>query len=346
MSARTGISWCDSTKNLWSGCTPVSPGCAHCYAERDSKRYGYDFSQLHRHSTRNAAELCKWNDLPFYECQGCGARYAPTNEQNELKTCAYCLEPDVVVNDVRRRVFINSQSDFFDNRVPQEWRDEAYAIFERCPNLDIILLTKRIGNVRKMVPQRWLESWPKHVRIGATFCNQEELERDLYKLLDLPAPVRFISFGPLLSDISFEGLFANPDGVRVNGAVYFDATNALEQIQWVIVEGESGPGARPMHPDWVRSIRDQCITCEVPFHFKQWGEWMPVDGPLVGTAFGFHGRPEGFENGWIELDGSTTPYSDHRNRSAYTTYIVGKVGKKAAGRLLDGREWNGFPRAA
>jgi len=310
VSALTGISWCDSTKNLWSGCQPAGPGCDNCYAARDSKRYGYDFSTLQHHSTKNAAQLQRWNDTPFYSCVVCGWRgFASTHR-------GLCSNDRLL--PVRQSVFINSQSDFFDNRVPQAWRDEGYVIFERCTNLDIILLTKRIGNVRKMVPKAWLESWPAHVRMGATMCNQDELVRDIYKLLALPAPVRLISFEPLLSDIDFTGLFANP------GSPYLHGDNVLTEIHWVICGGESGPNARPMHPEWARSVRQACIACEVPFHFKQWGEWQAIDDMSVDA---------------INRTPGTAP--GHRFHDGVDVY---RVGKQRAGRLLDGREWNEFPR--
>ena len=173
--------------------------------------------------------------------------------------------------------------------------------------------------------------WPSHVWIGKTVEDQEHADKRIPELLKVPAKVRFLSVEPLLGPIDFvlvkeeqDALFgaqtvgANVLAGRVetrfrDGTTYLDQTVDERRIHWVIVGGESGKGARPMHPDWVRSIRDQCVSAGVPFFFKQWGEWAP--SPEIGL-------PYHFEDG------------DHAFR----------IGKKTAGRLLDGREWNEVPR--
>lgn len=204
-------------------------------------------------------------------------------------------------------------ADVFDNAIDPQWRADLFQLIEATPNLDWLLLTKRIGNVGNMLPVPF--DFDKHypnVWIGATIVNQAEAERDIPKLLDVPAAVRFLSMEPLLGPVSFEGMWVN----HANPAMH---ENMLEALDWVIVGGESGPGARPMHPDYARSLRDQCEAVGVPFLFKQWGDWVPMMGHTEGVPV--HGPKFTF------LDGT----------------IMGNAGKKAAGRLLDGRTWDGYP---
>lgn len=180
--------------------------------------------------------------------------------------------------------------------------------------------------------------------------NQEEADRDIQKLLDVPAAKRFLSIEPMLGDIRLGSrLQRSPSAAFEAGRVTADmpAWTRLGStaLDWVICGGESGPQARPMHPDWVRSLRDECAAAGVPFHFKQWGEWLPADGPRVGAAFG---RVDLGDRGswcWLDNDGSLHPRTPASNfaRSVYGSYLVAHVGTKAAGRLLDGIEHNGAP---
>jgi protein gp37 len=142
------------------------------------------------------------------------------------------------------RVFCASLADVFDNEVPGAWRADLFDLIEATPALTWMVLTKRIGNVGAM-------AMPDNVWLGSTVVNQEEADRDIPKLLRIRAPVRFLSCEPLLGPL--------------NLCAY------LRELQWVIVGGESGAGARPMDPEWPVSIRDQCEGFKVPFHFKQWG---------------------------------------------------------------------------
>lgn len=185
--------------------------------------------------------------------------------------------------------------------------------------------------------------WPwQNVWIGATITNQEEANRDIPKLLDTPARVRFLSMEPLLGPVDLTRLHSpDPesrstafiDALRggVHGIVPTTgersriAHHPLERIDWVIVGGESGPNARPMHPDWARSLRDQCAVAVAPFLFKQWGEWLPVHA--TGTAIPGCGA---------------TPTREPAFRFEHGHHFT-KVGKKAAGRLLDGVLHDGFP---
>lgn len=304
MAENTKIEWADCTFNPWVGCTKVSPACDHCYAEGWAKRSG----------------MVKW---------GAGEPRRRTSDANWRKPLKWSAE--AARTGTRPRVFCASLADVFDNAVDPAWRRDLFSLILSTPHLDWLLLTKRIGNAQQMIndvlpdsikllpsghPLTW--PWP-HVWIGATVVNQEEADRDIPKLLAVPAAKRFLSMEPLLGPVSFEGMFANPSNQA-------DGTNALEELDWVIVGGESGPGARPMHPEWARSLRDQCNAVGVPFLFKQWGDWVDFDHTSTGW--------------W-----NTRTEAERANLAQ--CYIGGKamnrVGKKAAGRLLDGRTWDEVP---
>ncbi|MBB4017331.1 protein gp37 [Chelatococcus caeni] len=167
---------------------------------------------------------------------------------------------------IRFRVFCASLADVFDNQVPQIWRSDLFALIEDTPHLDWLLLTKRPQNIQKMIWPKWDAGLPWNIWLGTTAEDQHEANRRIPHLLEAPAAVRFISAEPLLGSIIFEPW--------------------LSRIDWIIVGGESGPGARPMHPDWARSIRDQCAAAGTAFFMKQmWGaaksKMPPIPGDLM-----------------------------------------------------------------
>lgn len=355
MAERSNIEWCDATFNPWIGCTKISPACDHCYAERDFdlRRHVVQWGAgqaRKRTSAANWKHPGRWNKRAFYECASCGSRshgkafmdagpnMGITDTGHECPACgSRDMEP------ARMRVFCASLADVFDNEVPAEWRAELFALIANTPNLDWLLLTKRIGNVARMIEAPGMQKCglPPNVWLGATICNQAEADRDIPKLLATPAAVRFLSVEPMLGPISFEGMFAHPN--RVN-----DGTNALEELDWVICGGESGPKARPMHPHWARDLRDQCGCIGVPFLFKQWGEWLP-------RSACYHRFQDG--RSLVDDDPGATRWpcirlnengrDGHRleNEDGGCSAYMQLVGKKAAGRLLDGRTHDGFPEA-
>jgi len=170
----------------------------------------------------------------------------------------------------RFRVFCASLADVFDKDVPAEWRDDLWRLIESTPNLDWLLLTKRVGNVVHQVWPRWMQAgWPANVWIGATVCNQAEADRDIPKLLEVPARVRFLSIEPMLGPINV-GLYlsrTNMHGLRMMPGF----RDSLPGVDWVICGGESGPKARPMHISWARDLMRQCKAAGVPFLMKQLG---------------------------------------------------------------------------
>lgn len=332
----TKIEWCHATFNPWIGCAKVSPACDNCYAERSTAANALHVvwgpnQPRHRTSASNWAQPVKWNAT--------AARL-----------------------DVRYRVFCASLADVFDNQAPDEWRRDLAALILATPHLDWLLLTKRIGNADKMLAAMFPGGIPENVWVGATITSQSEADRDIPKLLALPAAVRFLSMEPLLGPVDLTSVKRheesgcgdpeNPDywtyyddvlsGFRANkcGGITDKRRYA---VNWVIVGGESGAtDSRPMHPGWVRELREQCHAGGVAFHFKQWGDWLPfgcesaclrTDAP--GSYFA---RVDGkeYRGGSIRFLTSDGQY----NRDA--EWAV-RVGKKAAGRLLDGLLHDDYP---
>ncbi|TCS37453.1 protein gp37 [Paucimonas lemoignei] len=331
MSENSKIEWTDATFNPWIGCTKVSPGCDHCYAEVStpartmSVRWGPNATR-HRTSASNWALPMKWN-----------------READEFQA----------KHGRRRRVFCASLADVFDNAVPTEWRRELFDLIELTPRLDWLLLTKRIGNVYRMVSEARCHDWlmgQRNVWLGISVVNQEEADRDIPKLLAVPARVRWLSMEPLLTTVDLTphiaqvcdaGSTPHPAGggttcMRCDGS---RLSGGCPGIDWLVAGGESGPKARPMHPDWVRSLRDQCAAAGVPFFFKQWGEWAPGECAANTLEMRSVQVADWFVDEWTfhTIDGDSTFHIDDEP----TLY---RAGKKAAGRLLDGVLHDSFPK--
>jgi protein gp37 len=327
--AETTIEWADFTFNPWTGCTKVSPGCDHCYAEGWAKRSGH--VQWGPHAARRRTAAATW--------------------QAPLKWNLAAAQAGR-----RARVFCASLADVFDNHpsILSEWRADLWALIAATPNLDWLLLTKRVHHIEMRLPLMWRDGWP-NVWLGTTVENQTEANRRIPYLLATPARVRFLSCEPLLGPVDLDMILTPEMGIHALSGIFSDGCGPSgfsegPGIDWVICGGESGPGARPMHPDWARSLRDQCArdnvfsSDSVPFFFKQWGEWAPVEltedaaYPLEGCSdpAAHDGRQDCqflVDGRWVEWPLVET----------FPTIGARKVGKKNAGRLLDGREWNDVP---
>lgn len=197
----------------------------------------------------------------------------------------------------RRRVFCASMADVMEARDELDpWRARLWGLIADTPNLDWLLLTKRPQNVGTMVP--WKSSWPANVWLGTTVENQKRARERLSELALYPAAVRFISAEPLLGPL--------------------DLTPWLgTTVQWVITGGESGSKARPTSPSWFQALQSQCRKSNVPFHFKQWGDWAPAD---------------------------IASNTNCRIVYAADGTMMEKIGKKNAGRVLCGKTWDELPR--
>ncbi len=225
MANATAIEWTDATWNPVTGCTKISPGCDHCYAERFSERFrgtpGHPFET------------------------GFDLTLRPERLDQPLRWRA------------RRMIFVNSMSDLFHKDIPEDFVDRVFDTMECAPWHTFQVLTKRSSLMRDFLRQRYgARRGPVHMWFGVSIEDGTKVSR-IKHLRDSPAGVRFLSIEPLIGPVG---------------------TLDLSGIDWVIVGGESGPGARPMHPDWVRSIRDQCVDAEVAFFFKQWGGLRPKSG--------------------------------------------------------------------
>lgn len=332
MSNKSKIEWTDATWNPVTGCTKVSQGCKHCYAERMISRFDKTrvFTDVQLHPDRLQVPF-KW------------------------------LKP--------RKIFVNSMSDLFHEDVPFEFIADVFAAMWVTTRHTYQVLTKRPERMKAFfdwlnldpyhdVP--WsnddfqidpLRVWPQwtpingntggydncgpiwpmeNVWLGVSVENQETANERIPLLLDIPAAVRWISAEPLLEPVSLDRLLLQPGGQYRNsltGEVHGFYTNYKDfpKLDWVVVGGESGPNARPMDPHWVRDLRDQCDKAGTPFLLKQWGEYKYIE-----------------ETGLPAMKES----SDKAIYSAPAIDIPGRfirVGKKNAGRLLDGKLWDQYP---
>lgn len=330
MADLTKIEWCDRTFNPWRGCVKVSPGCDNCYAETLSKRNPAALGEWGKDANRVIAAEAYWRKPERWE-RGAAAFEAEHGR--------------------RQRVFCASLGDVFENRpdllAP---RLRLLDLIRRTPSLDWLLLTKRPKNVVPLLRLAWdqeterrrtgegyqadtvfmLAHWidggaPPNVWLGTSVEDQERADQRVPALLKVPAAVRFLSCEPLLGPVRLEKWLQPLDP-------YCDFCPVPSGIHWVIAGGESGASPRPMHPDWARSLRDQCAEAGVPFLFKQWGAWAPST-PADGATHGVNVN-----------SGRCIPGAEKANPEHFPHWqFVRRDGKKAAGRQIDGRTHDGFP---
>lgn len=252
MVENTKIQWATHTLNWWVGCEAISPGCLHCYAASWAKRAGRDFAVRTLTTQANRTQPIKWasNHETFYQEHG-----------------------------HRQRVFTNSLADVFDNQVPDEWRTGLFNMIKATVELDYLILTKRVGNISRMLPTDWGLGYP-NVWIGISVVNQEEADRDIPKLLKIPAAIRFLSCEPLLSRIDLtphlcgraEPCEQCPEDADCECGFSPRADLKDEPaISWVIGGGESGSGARPCALGWLKDIVHDCKNTGTPVFIKQLG---------------------------------------------------------------------------
>ena len=335
----TKIEWTEATWNPIVGCSLASPGCTNCYAMRFA-------------GTRLA-------HLPKY--------YGLTQQSKAgpVWTGKLAFDEKALLEPLRwkkpRMVFVNSMGDLFHEDCPDEWIDRVFAVMALCPQHTFQVLTKRAGRMREYLTA-WSGDWSRtdaiwneidmlteagmgdpgdreivlplpNVWLGVSVEDQQRADERIPDLLATPAAVRWISAEPLLGQVSLMQ-------INVGNSVMHDALNGSSYdelgqrgdcgtIDWVVVGGESGKGVRPMHPDWARSLRDQCAAADVPFFFKQWGEWEPRHswGERKMVAIDANGR---------KIPDDVVPQDVGGQRFAH-------VGKKRALRLLDGVEHNAMP---
>lgn len=331
----TKIEWCDETINpirTADGgyhCTKVSEGCQHCYAERFNNRFGNKnpFDNSPAEFVLDMKQLNKpvhWKKPRRIFVQSVGDIFHPA-------------VPDSFIRKIMWHVWYNRQHTF----LFLTKRPERVAGMGQCSNCGFLA---PIGDEEKCsncgVTERhmresgfgdWVRSWPNNLWLGVTAENQARADERIPILLDIPAAVRFVSVEPMLGPMDLYK-YLSPVCRQCNGSMSVpsefgggkpcprcieDQGTDPDRLNQIICGGETGPGARPLHPDWVRSLRDQCQAAGTPFIFKSWGDWMP--------------------------DGGVTPYDRCKAILWNDNTVSWKVGKKNAGRLLDGQEWNQFP---
>ena len=345
MAENSAIEWTDATWQIVTGCSLASPGCTNCYA---MKLAG---TRLRRHPSRAGLTIETkagpiWNGAVRF------------NEEWLLQPLQW-RRP--------RNIFVAAHGDLFHPDVPDQVLDKVFAVMALAPRHTFQVLTKRSARMRAYlsdpgmpvrvmlaagfiayegesgmlqvdVPKARALFPLRNVWLGVSAEDQRRADERVPDLLDTPAAVRFVSAEPLLGPIDFTKISLGrkpgivlgesrkqdrPETFLVYRDALMDTDGAMERLDWIIVGGESGPGARPMHPAWARSIRDQCEAAGVAFHFKQHGAWADV-GP--------HPRGE-----FISSDPQMDPIH------CGDPIFMAPVGKKAAGRLLDGVEHNGMP---
>ncbi len=316
MAENSTIEWTDATWNPVVGCSIVSPGCTNCYAMRMAAR----IEKMMPPERRGQAIL------PHHYT----ALTKPSNA-GPVWTGRVNIAPNRIFTQPLRwtkpkRIFVNSMGDLFHESIPDELIDSVFAVMALCPQHVFQVLTKRAARMRDYCSDNNVSAriWPlacemgqpgralsatlvkfgspwrrPNVWLGVSAERQQEWDERKEHLRTTPAAVRFASFEPLLGQI-------------------VEPRPMSDYLEWAIVGGESGPHARPMHPDWARSLRDQCAAARVPFFFKQWGEWAP-----------FHYRDDGKPKRSFSFDGAST---------------VHRIGKSAAGRALDNVEYSEFPQ--
>lgn len=366
MGANSNIEWTDHTWNPWIGCTRVSPGCVNCYAERYGHRFSVEWGpgELRRRtSSRNWREPLTWNR----EAEAARRRWAqlgavgapPARPRVFSASLADWLDHEAPLHWLAEFLTI-----------VRDTGDLDWLLLTKRP----ALWGERLAAVAAAVEPglaTWVTSWlegdaPPNVWLGTTVEDQARADERVPILLKIPARVRFLSCEPLLGPVTLDprwltsaawwcpghkggvelgeeawngSLVPGPDSVPVcptcRPNVELEA-HCNPQVHWLIAGGESdiGDGARPMHPDWARSLRDQAQAAELPYLFKQWGDWVPEGHPAYLRPDPGDDHPD--DHATVDL----TP-------GRLSTYVpMHRAGKKAAGRELDGRTWDEFPGEA
>lgn len=307
--AKTKIEWCHYTFNPWIGCTRVSPGCEHCYAEAQVRRapnlilgkgphplLGRDERLWGVMSPRRVTSEAYWKQ-PL--------RWNKAAERDGERHRVFCASMADVFEDWKGE----PSADFEVRPSPRdldEIRDDLWTLIEHTPWLDWLLLTKRPQNILSMVPKRWKSNpsfpdlWPRNAWVGCTVEDQKRAEERLDHLTPIPAPVLFVSYEPALEAVDFRRWLCGRRSIPgvISPSVGFQVTN---RIGWLIVGGESGPGARPFDLAWARQAVNKCKAAGVPVFVKQLGA-QPVqsgeDAIRHGSIIGMRDRKGGDMDEW------------------------------------------------
>lgn len=368
MSDGSKIEWTDATWNPVTGCSVVSPGCTNCYAMSlaGTRLRGHSSRQGLTRDTKAGPVWTgevrfnrQWLDQPlrwrrsrmiFVCAHGDLFHESVPDAWVDQVFAVMALTPQhtyqvLTKRSARMREFMARSAGRIADRVMELRRSDLAMRNGMGPSVVVPLPHIRPG----------MEWWPlPNVWLGVSAERQQEADARIPDLLATPAAVRFISAEPLLGPTDLTRLNDGPAPGTIN-ALSGDAYDGrgvqfpvkpFPRLNWIIVGGESGPNARPMHPDWARSIRDQCTAAGIPFFFKQWGEWeIACDANGRRNGYAVHRMPDtGEKFRWLGYDGRTANPSSHD--VGQPAYAIAKVGKAKAGRLLDGREWSEMPGQA
>jgi protein gp37 len=351
---KTKIEWTDYSWPIINGCRRKSAGCESCYAERLA-------------ATR-LAQTEKYKGLAVMTPNG--PRWT-----GETRLWEPALQEPLRLKKPSR-IFVADMGDLFYEGVNDEDIDKVFAVMALCPQHTFQVLTKRAERMRdyfcnregwirlttklfETVSERGLDEMLlldctfednersivrvplKNVWLGVSCEDQKTADERIPWLLRTPAAVRWVSYEPALGPVNFVGIRdANTRvtrGAYLGPCLHADDVGGLYEtlgLDWIVCGGESGPGARPMHPDWARSARDQCVAVGVPFFFKQHGAWMETDAVPGGDLGGDMRR---------DIVRIVKPCGEPDGHFRRGDALMRRVGKHAAGRLLDGREWNEYP---
>lgn len=351
----TKIEWADHTFNPWRGCAKVSPACQNCYAEVLSRRNPAMLGIWGQHGTRVLAGNDSWRKVKQWDADA---------KSKGIKYKVFCASFADVFEDWQGPVVSHKGEQMHvpvhSHQLGSKWipesdcnsgeppltmahvRQALFDLIDETPNLIWLLLTKRPHNILRLMPGTgWLDAETQAIPVrnnvwfGTTVENQATANERIPELLKVPARLRFLSCEPLLEEVKI----ADVSGWGNAGKWWGGTVLGPAGIGWVITGGESGSEARPMHPEWAFSLRDQCRDANVPFFFKQWGEWYPAPDHFIESI---KAKPQPK----IPLALAGQPISLRHN--GYDVRKVGeqhmmRIGKNMAGRLLYNKEYNEFP---
>jgi protein gp37 len=330
VASKTNIEWTDFSWNVLRGCSRVSEGCRNCYAESVANRF-------------------KGPGQPYEGLIAVGGQW-----NGKIRVVDHLLNQPLRWRKPRR-IFVNSMSDLFHENVPFDEIYKIMMVMQKAKHHSFQVLTKRPDRMLEFFRSRGSECMKifadvmPNVWLGVSVEDQAAADERIPLLMQTPAAVRWLSIEPLLGPLDLTA-FLGASGIGRNLDALSNAgvnPGALipSKIDWVVVGGESGANARPMHPSWARALRDQCQAAGVPYFFKQWGEWRPIcQGESQEVLDELWGRHCTVPKLCLHNNGQHTSITGPGAWQQSTAPVLAfKVGKKAAGRQLDGREWNEYP---
>ena len=360
MSEKTNIEWCDSTWNPLRGCSRVSEGCRNCYAEKLAYRFsgaGQPYEGLAVLKNGHASWTGDVRLVEEHLLDPLKWKKPQRIFVNSMSDVFHENVPDEWIDRIFAVMALCPQHVFqLLSKRPERMRDYMSNDWgTRVANQLVRWLSDDAITTKQFEQKRYRLTEPlPNVWLGVSVEDQKTADERIPLLLQIPAALRFVSCEPLLGPLELRVRETDPDdpalGWSSDALFPWDMWRSDDglssdgplhpRIDWVICGGESGPGARPMHIDWARGLRDQCVAAEVPFFFKQWGEWRPpMEGETYTTADGLAGKPPAY---LVESSGMVNCF--HR-AGEENPQVMLRVGKKKAGAVLDGREWKQFPEA-